>query len=126
VVTIAEGAAKLQGRIVAAEGQTVSRSVRVYLVPAERDAAENVLRFYEARPNSDRSFTVDNLAPGNYWIFARPAEENEFGIAKAIRQDAAFRAKVLREAEALKKDVAFKPCEQVADYDLPYTAPTNP
>jgi hypothetical protein len=87
---------------------------------------ENVLRFYEARPNADGTFTIENLAPGNYWIVSRSVEENDFGIAKGIRQDAGFRARVVHDAEVLKKDISFKPCDQIKEYDLPYTAPTNP
>jgi len=84
-----------------------------------------MLRFYEARPDADRSFTIDNVAPGRYLIVARLMEENDSGATKTIRQDGVFRAKVVHEAEALKKDFAFKPCEQLADYQLPYSPPTS-
>jgi protocatechuate 3,4-dioxygenase beta subunit len=124
-VTIAEGAAKLRGKITLAEGQSLSANLRVYMIPAERENADNVLRFYEARPDADRSFTIDNVAPGRYLIVARLMEQNDFGVAKSIRQDGSFRANVVHDAEALKKDVAFKPCEQLADYQLPYSPPTS-
>ena len=119
VVTIAEGAAKLQGRISVREGQTLPLTFRVYLTPAERENADSVLRFYEARPDLNGNFTVDNIAPGRYWIVARPFEENESGAIKSIRRDKTFRSTVQREAEALKKNLALKPCEQLANYDLP-------
>jgi len=124
-ITIAEGAAKLRGKITLAEGQSLSANLRVYMIPAERENADNVLRFYEARPDADRSFTIDNVAPGRYLIVARLREENDLGTAKVIRQDGTFRAKVVHDAEALKKDVVFKPCEQLADYQLPYSPPTS-
>jgi hypothetical protein len=120
-VTITEGAASLRGRISVAEGQSLPARLRVYVVPAERDSAENVLRFFEARAESDKSFTMGNIAPGRYWIIARPAEESESGAIKLIRQDATLRAKVMREAEALKKEIPFKPCERTNDYDLAYS-----
>jgi len=126
VVTIAEGAAKLRGRITLAEGQSLSSKLRVYVIPAERENADNLLRFYETRPDADRSFTIDNVAPGRYLILARLMEENEFGAAKSIRQDGTFRAKVVHDGEALKKDLAFKPCEQITAFDLPYTPPSFP
>ncbi len=126
VVTIAEGAATLQGRISVGEGQTLPLTLRVYLAPSERENADNVLRFYEARPDLKGNFTIDNIAPGRYWIVARPFEEKESGGIKLIRQDKTFRATVHREAEALKKDLALKPCEQVANYDLPFgSTPTS-
>jgi hypothetical protein len=119
-VTIAEGAAGLRGRISVAEGQQLPGRMSVYLVPIERDSIENVLRFFESRAEPDGSFLIGNIAPGRYWIIAWPVEENESGVAKSIRRDPALRAKALREAEALQKEIPFKPCEQATDYVLAY------
>ena len=63
-VTITEGAAGLRGRISVGEGQRVPPGLRVYLVPAEREAAENILRFFDATAESDASFAIGNIAPG--------------------------------------------------------------
>jgi hypothetical protein len=125
-VTITEGAASLRGHISVAEGQHLPPRMRVYVVPSERDSAENVLRFYESRAEPDGSFTIGNIAPGRYWIIARPVEENESGTIKSIRQDTTLRAKVLREAEALQKEIPFKPCERTTDYDLAYSPAPAP
>src|SRR6185369_8007721 len=97
--------------------------LRVYLVPAEREAAGNLLRFYETAAERDGSFTLDNLAPGKYLIDARRAEETGLGLIKFARQDEALRTAVLKEAEAAKKEIAIKPCQQINDFDLPYVAP---
>jgi hypothetical protein len=121
-VTITEGAASLRGRLVAAEGQRVPAGLRVYLVPAERDSAENVLRFFEAPADTSARFAIDNIAPGRYWLIVRPADEGDPAKVKPIRQEPALRVRVLREAESLKKEIAFKPCEQAADYELPWSA----
>ena len=118
-VTFTEGAASLRGRISAPEGQNLPPRMRVYLVPAERESLENVLRFFEAAADGDGRVAINNIAPGRYRIIARPAEENDSTRVKLIRQDSDFRAKVLHEAENLKKEISFKPCERV-DYDLPY------
>jgi len=126
LVTITEGAAKLSGHISTGEGQSLSPLVRVYLAPAERDAAENILRFYEARPEVNGSFAFDNIAPGKYWIVMRPAEVNNQASTKSVRQDGTLRAKILQDAEALKKAVTLKPCEEIADFALPYVAPASP
>ncbi|PYL55781.1 MAG: hypothetical protein DMF29_00620, partial [Verrucomicrobia bacterium] len=124
-VTITEGGASLRGRLAIAEGQQVPPGIRVYLAPLEREASENVLRFFEARAESDGTFTVANIAPGRYWIMARPFDENDPTKLKSIRQDSGFRAQVLHEAESLKKEISFKPCERTADYDLKF-APAVP
>jgi hypothetical protein len=122
-VTITEGAALVRGHISANDSKSVPARARVYLVPAEREAANNVYRFYEAAAERDGSFTLDNVAPGRYFIVARGTEENESGVVKFVRLDEALRTTVLKEAEAMKKAVALKPCEQVADFDLPWVAP---
>lgn len=123
-VTLTEGAAGLRGRISVAEGQRVPPGLRVYLVPAEREAAENVLRFFDApAADSDSGFVISNIAPGRYWIISRPADDGDPKKVKPIRQDSPLRARVLRESEAAKKEIAFKPCEQAVDFDLPYSLP---
>jgi hypothetical protein len=125
-VTITEGAGGLRGHISVAEGQRVPVGLRVYLVPAERDNAENVLRFFEAAAETDASFAINNIAPGRYWIIARSADDGDPTKVKPIRQESALRARVLHEAEALKKEISFKPCERSADYELPYSSPAAP
>ena len=111
-ITITEGGASLRGHISPAEGQRLPPGLRVYVVPAERESAENVLRFFEVGAESDGSFAIGNIAPGKYWIIVRPAEERIPNRKKSIRQDTTLRSKVLREAEALKKEIPFKPCER--------------
>jgi hypothetical protein len=100
--------------------------MRLYLVPAERDSSENLLRFFEGTVANNGTFVMGNLAPGRYWMIAQPAVESDSNSVKSIKSDSAFRSKVLRDAEALKKEIAFKPCERTTDYDLPYSPPTSP
>jgi hypothetical protein len=122
-LTITEGAGLIRGRVSAGESKTLPTRMRVYLVPADPEASGNVYRFYDTGAETEGNFTLDNVAPGKYWIMARRTEENESGAVKLIRQDEALRAKVLQEAEVLKKAVALKPCEQAGDFDLPYSLP---
>ncbi len=125
-VTITEGAASVRGRISVAAGQSLPPRMRLYLVPAERDSSENLLRFFEGTVANDGTFVMGNLAPGRYWMIAQPAVESDSNSVKSIKSDSAFRSQVLRDGEALKKEIAFKPCERTADYDLPYSPPTSP
>jgi hypothetical protein len=125
-VTITEGAASIRGRISVAAGQILPLRMRLYLVPAERDSSENLLRFFEETVANDGTFVMGNLAPGRYWMIAQPAVESDSNSVKSIKSDGAFRLKVLRDAEALKNEIAFKPCERTTDYDLPYSPPTLP
>src|SRR2546423_1418000 len=75
---------------------------------------------------SNGSFAFDDIAPGKYWIVMRPAEVDNQKSTKSIRMDAALRAKIFQDAEALKKAVTLKPCEELADFALPYVAPASP
>lgn len=120
-ITITEGGAGLRGRVATAEGQNLPPALKIYLVPAERESAENVLRFFEGSTAGDGTFAIGNIAPGRYWIIAQPGEAADTNTMKSIKSDSALRAKVLRDAEALKKEIFFKPCERTVDYELPFS-----
>jgi len=121
-IAIAEGAASLRGRVAAAEGQTLAPGLRVYLVPTERENSDNPLRFFEDAVAADGTFAIGNVAPGRYWLLAQPAEQIDATTIKSTRNDGSLRTRILRAAEALKKDIALKPCERIADYELPFSS----
>jgi hypothetical protein len=121
LITITEGASHLRGRIPVAEGKSLPPRMTVYLVPLEREATDNVLRFYEARVEDDQSFTIDNISPGRYFIVAHSLAEKDSDPTKSIRRDSSFRTTISREAIAAKKEISFKPCERIVDYELPYS-----
>jgi len=56
-----------------------------YLVPAEREKAEDILRFFAAQVNADGSFALTNLPPGRYLVIAKPAPESESNILSKLR-----------------------------------------
>jgi hypothetical protein len=117
-ITIAEGGAGLRGRLTTAEGQSLTPGLRLYLVPAEPDQSNNVLRFFEGTVTTDNTFAIGNIAPGRYLILAQPAEMIDASTVKSIKSDETLRARIRRQAEALKKEIAFKPCERILDYEL--------
>jgi hypothetical protein len=126
-VQIAQDAAGLRGRVVSAategaEAPQLPANLKVYLVPAERERAEDVLRYGEAQLASDGTFALQNLAPGRYWLIARPAPENESPerTPRPLAWDAETRAKLRREAEAANTTVELQPCQRVSDYALRY------
>lgn len=125
-ITVAEGGAGLRGKIAVAEGENLSPGLCVYLAPAEREHSENVLRFFEGAVASDGTFAIGNLAPGRYWITAQVPEVLGANSMKSIRTDNAWRAKLLRDAEAAKKEITFKPCERTVDYELLYSPISKP
>src|SRR5262249_9360706 len=118
-IAIAEGGAGFRGRVTTAEGQSVPPGLRVYLVPAEREHNDNVLRFFEGTVAGDGTFAIGNIAPARYWLIALPAETIDANTWKSVKTDGAWRAKVLHGAEAAKREISFKPCERNGDYELP-------
>jgi len=121
-ITIAEGGASLRGRVTAAEGQTLPPNLRLYLAPAEREHSDNPLHFFEAPVTGDGTFAVGNIAPGRYFLVSEAAEPAGPDSFKTTRTDAGWRAKILRDATALNKDITFKPCERTADYEFAYSS----
>ena len=122
-VVIAEGAAGLQGKIVAEkEGSPLPSRLRVHLVPVEISEADNPLRYAETSMRSDRTFEFNNLAPGKYWLTARVISDlkSENLQSLPVAWDQTERAKLREKAEAGKIEVELKPCQRVSEQVLKF------
>ena len=119
-VTLAQGAASLSGEIVVGEGETVLEKSVVYLVPAERERADDVLRFYAAPVDEDEEVELNNIAPGRYLILVQPAIEGpESPLLKfRLPDEAETRLRLRRAAEAAKTEIELKPCQKVVDFQI--------
>jgi hypothetical protein len=123
MVTVAEGAAGLSGKIAAATaGAKLPARLRVFMIPAEATAADEVLRYAETRLRGDGSFAFSKLAPGKYWLLARPAIDDESSERplRLLAWDQAERLKLRREAEAAKQEVELTACQRVNDLTLKF------
>jgi hypothetical protein len=120
IIAITEGAASLRGRMTLAEGETLPPNLRVYLVPTERENADNPLRFFEGAVAGYATFAIGNIAPGKYWLLAQSAERVDANTIKSPRTDNDYRAKLLKDAGTLKNELTFKPCERTGDYEFRY------
>ena len=117
-MTISDGAARLKGRLSAAR---LKRGVwRIHLVPMEIADADNTIIYYEALSSVDGGFAFASLAPGRYWISARPVAEDETSGTqlRPVAWDVGERTKLRREAEATKRVIDLKLCQQVKDFVL--------
>jgi protocatechuate 3,4-dioxygenase beta subunit len=121
-ITIAQGAASLQGQVLAGEGESLPAKLWVYLVPAERERAEEPWRFYGSRASTEGKLTFGHIAPGRYLVAMRAeTEEGEAPFMKLRSpHETEARARVRREAEAAKNELEFKPCQSVKDFKLPF------
>jgi hypothetical protein len=119
-VTIAEGAAALKGRVTAEGDGKFPDKVRAYLIPAEKDAAADALRYAQTNASGDGDFNFKNLAPGRYYLLAKLVKDGGDGKASSRFQagGAAERATLRREAEAAGNVVELQNCQRVTDYKL--------
>ena len=114
-ITIVQGAASIRGRVVVAEG-AATPAMSLYLVPAEPDKANDVLRYFVSDVADDMTFTFSNLPPGKYFTHL----DTRTTTLKGFRQpeSAPDRLKVRRSAETKKNEIELKPCQNLADYQL--------
>lgn len=123
VITLAEGAASLRGTLKVPEGEKAPARLFAYLIPAETEKAEDVLRFYAAPVLPDGKIELNNLAPGRYLILAQPAIDDAISPLAKLRlpDETETRGKLRRDAETEKTEIEFKPCQNVTDYQLRYS-----
>ena len=129
IVTLTEGAASLRGRVVpATEGARLPDRLRLHLIPAEKESADDVVRFSEVAVQSDGLFAFSNLAPGKYWmVIRRDADEAQSAnVPRPVAWDAEARAKLLKEAETANNLKELQPCQRVTDYVLRYGPVAKP
>ncbi len=129
VVTVVEGAAKLSGTVVTGPANKPPETkMRVHLVPAEPEAAEDVLRYFEGEVSADGEFALYNLPPGRYWLVGRETSDTDKDEAdrKPLALDAGARTALRFEGEASKKIIELTLCQIVSDYRLKYIPLTKP
>lgn len=112
-ITLVQGAASLSGHV----ADNPSDNLFFYLVPAEKERAEDALRFFGVAVGADGKVSVTNVPPGRYWSLIK--SNTEVLTAKLRLPDQQeLRASLRREAEALKTAIDLKPCQHVADFKL--------
>jgi hypothetical protein len=126
ILTIAEGAASLSGTVKAAsEREALPPRLQVYLIPGERENANDALRFSQAEVQFDGAFSFANIAPGKYFLLSRIGNEEELSdkTPRPIYWDTEGRALLRKEAEAVNAVIELQPCRKVADYSLRHGLP---
>ena len=121
-VVLAEGAASVRGKITAAEESAkLPAGLSAYLTPAEREKADDVLRFFVSDVAADGTFALNNLPPGRYLVLVQ-GQENEVATTTKLRSptSADARTKLRQKAALEKKEIEFKPCQNVTDYSFQY------
>jgi len=113
--TLAQGAGLVRGEVSLTEGQKLPEKLVAFLVPAEPERADDVLRYFAAPVNPDGRFWLNNVAPGRYWILAQPGtDDTRYEGSKVRLPDGAETRSSLRHvAERTKTEIKLKPCQDV-------------
>jgi hypothetical protein len=128
-VVIAEGAASVAGQVTPArEGAALPDRLTVHIVPAEREQADNPLRFRETAVQPDGSFSISNIAPGKYFLLARtaPDEKDLTAPARPAAWDAEQRKSLGHEATTIGVSLDLQPCQRAAGFLLKYAPQAKP
>jgi hypothetical protein len=126
-ITVAEGAASIRGTVTSTtEGAPRPDRLMVYLVPAEKEAADAALRYYQAEVKGDR-FESTNLSPGRYYVIARPpsAEAASTEAVRPLVLKATERAALFKQASAASAVLELRSCQRLTDYSLSYEPPAT-
>ncbi len=126
-VTLAEGAASVRGKVQINPPETpLPPAVHILALPAEADAAEDMLRYAEAKVRQDGTFAFTNLAPGKYVLVPTGIHVDESADRRQefpdekltqllrLRQDAAA-------PNIVKVEVELKACQKMTDVILKLT-----
>ena len=85
----------------------------LYLVPSEKERADETLRFAESSISDDGSFVFRNLAPGKYFLVSRTLKDPR--AVRPLFWDARERASMLTDGAAGGLAVEIKPCQSNRD-----------
>lgn len=114
IVTLAEGAATLSGRVDNANGRA-----RIHLIPAEPPAASQLLRYAETTTDREGRFQLRHLAPGRYYVVAVVLGDQAISPSQQpMAWEAAEREQLRRLAETAKKEIELQPCQRLVDVQI--------
>lgn len=88
--------------------------------------ANNVLRYYETKIESNGQFSIPHIAPGRYFSVTRIRPQEQTRSAQSPQAwDPMKRVELRRSAESTKNEVELKACQKLNDYVLSVGGPMN-
>jgi hypothetical protein len=120
VVTVAEGAASVLGQVTTEEESSIPEKMYVYLVPAERESEQDLMRYFATPIAADKTIAFNNVPPGRYLVAVQPALDNFRPTLTKLRlpDEGETRARLRR--ASLKGELELKPCQNLLDYKVPF------
>jgi hypothetical protein len=118
-ITLASGAASLQGSIKLVKGRPQTPRQVVYLIPAEKERIADLAHYFASPVNLDGTFSLSHLPPGRYLTMSRVSNDPESSVLSRLRSldKVDFRAKLRQEATS-ETEVELKPCQNLAGFQL--------
>jgi hypothetical protein len=102
------------------DSAAIPSGLGVYLVPAEREKALDVLRYFVTPFAADGTFAFNNLPPGRYFTLQQTLDPETNTPAKLrLPESAEARTKLRRKAETQKTELQLKPCQNLTEHQLP-------
>jgi hypothetical protein len=118
VVSVSDGAAGVRGRIVTSDQTSkLPIGMRVHLVPAEPNEAAGAMRFLQTDARENGEFFLTNVAPGRYWLLARPTNERS-QASEPEASEAMTRTRLRQDAVAVNNSIELQPCQRTTNYSL--------
>lgn len=128
-ITIGIGAdgATFRGTVLAGAPEIHVPELRIDLVPAESENVSKTLRYFETRTYKDNTFSIRHVAPGRYYVLARPlpaqGSPGDSELPEAF--DPKLRANLRQMAEKQNVFVDLKPCQSSSGFTLRYGPPSK-
>ncbi len=116
-IIFSEGAAQISGKVIISEEEKSKNPAAkfiVYLIPADAENKDNILRYAESVSNSDQTFMFKNIASGNYFVSSEnysPDKEKTQKFQNPKFWDAKERLKLFEEAKNKGITQIIKPCQ---------------
>jgi len=79
------------------------------------------LRYFAVAVTPDGKITLNNVAPGRYWVLAQSGSDDAQSPLNRVRVPDATekRVSLRRAAEASKNEIELKPCQHITGFRLP-------
>lgn len=122
VVTVAEGAASVRGQVTTAEERSIPGRMYVYLLPAERESGQDLMRYFATPIAADKTIEFNNVPPGRYLVVVQPALDNFRPTLSKLRlpDEGETRSRLQRDAQSEKVELELKPCQNLVGYQIPF------
>lgn len=115
LITVAEGAARVNGRVLLDKPRRSLPPLSIHLVPTDRIDSENPLRFFQGDVENGGAFSLKRIPPGKYFIFARlnARVSSEGSSSDPSSWTAEGRALLRKEAQRSGGTIELLPCQEL-------------